>query len=46
MTQRRDAAIEVTVSETEVAIVIGGQSMTMSKITARKLVAALLERLG
>ena len=43
---RRDAILEVTVDKSDVTIVTSDQSMTMSKNTARRLVAILLEKLG
>lgn len=45
MTTKRDS-IEVTVDDADVTIAVHGQSMRMPKNTARKLVAALLEKLG
>jgi hypothetical protein len=46
VTMRREAPLEVTVDAGNVTIVTSDQSMTMSKNTARRLVATLLEKLG
>lgn len=46
VTNRREIALDVIVENDDVTITVQETSMTMSKGTARRLVARLLEKLG